>query len=178
MSDDFRLNINLMDEAGDTLQDSLRVEKVIKRKTKISPSKSYNINAKTKGHATKITNKLNDETRRSYLRENEAAEVIAQHGYEMEQNPIVEGTTRKPDYIIEKEIFDCYSPSKATKVRSISSTIEEKVIIKKQTNRVVLNLNDWNGNIEELIKELNDYPIEGLKEVLIVKNREVHSIYP
>ena len=29
MNDDFRVNINLMDEAGDTLQDSLRLEKII-----------------------------------------------------------------------------------------------------------------------------------------------------
>ena len=83
------------------------------------------------------------------IRENEATETIARNGYSIEQNPIVEGTTRNPDYSIEGEIFDCYSPAKNTKIRNIASTIEEKVIEKGQANRVVLNLDDWNGNIND-----------------------------
>lgn len=47
-------------------------------------------------------------------------------------------------------------------IRNVASTIEEKVIKKGQTKRVVL----------------NNYPIEGLEEVLIVKGGQVKSIYP
>lgn len=43
---------------------------------------------------------------------------------------------------------------------------------------MVLNLDDWEGDVGELIKQLNDYPIEGLEEVLIVKNGQMKSIYP
>ena len=43
---------------------------------------------------------------------------------------------------------------------------------------MVLNLDDWAGDAGELIKQLNDYPIEGLEEVLIVKGGQVRSIYP
>lgn len=43
---------------------------------------------------------------------------------------------------------------------------------------MVLNLDDWNGDVEELVKQLNDYPIEGLEEILIVKSGQVRSIYP
>ena len=47
-----------------------------------------------------------------------------------------------------------------------------------QTERVVLNLDDWGGDITELITQLNNYPILGLKEVIVVRNGMVQSIYP
>ena len=49
---------------------------------------------------------------------------------------------------------------------------------KGQAERVVLNLDDWKGDVDALIKQLNDYPIEGLKEVIIVYDGSVQSIYP
>lgn len=75
-------------------------------------------------------------------------------------------------------VLKCPAPAENTKPRNIASTIEEKVIKKGQTERVVLNLNDWKGDVEILIKQLNDYPIDGLKEVLIVQNGKIQSIYP
>ena len=105
-------------------------------------------------------------------------ETLAKNGYDIEQNPKIEGTTRNLDYLIEGEIFDCYSPAGNTSVRNIGSTIEEKVIKKGQTKRVVLNLDDWNGEIEKIVSQLNEYPIEGLEEVIIVKNGKVTSVYP
>lgn len=145
---------------------------------KIKPSNPYNVDAKPNGTVTKITDKMDEATRRSLIRENEAAETIAKNGYNIEQNPVIDGTTRNPDYLIEGEIFDCYSPAENTKVRNVASTIEEKVIKKGQAERVVLNLDDWKGNVDELVKQLNDYPIEGLKEVIIVYDGTVQSIYP
>ena len=146
--------------------------------TKIKPSNPYNVDAKPSGTVTKITNKMDEATKRSLMRENEAAETIAKNGYNIEQNPVIEGTTRNPDYIIEGEIFDCYSPAENTKIRNVASTIEEKVIKKGQTERVVLDLDDWKGDVNALVKQLNDYPIEGLKEVIVVHNGSVQSIYP
>lgn len=146
--------------------------------SKIRPSNTYDVDAKPSGTSTRITDKMDDATRHSLIRENEAAETIARNGYSIEQNPIVEGTTRNPDYKIEGEIFDCYSPAENTKIRNIASTIEEKVIEKGQANRIVLNLDDWNGNINELVNQLNEYPIEGLEEVLVVQDGKVISIYP
>ncbi len=146
--------------------------------SKIRPSNAYDVNAKPSGNPTRITDKMDDATRRSLIRENEAAETIARNGYSIEQNPIVGGTARNPDYKIEGEIFDCYSPAESTKIRNIASTIEEKVIEKGQANRIVLNLEDWNGNINELVNQLNEYPIEGLEEVLVVQDGKVISIYP
>lgn len=136
-SDDFRTNIKLMDEAGDMLGETWQTGKkaeaagefvgdagkAVGRGSKISPSKPYDINAMPKGLKTKITSKMDEATQRSLLRENEAAETLAKNGYEVEQNPIVKGTNRNPDYIIEGEIFDCYAPSKNKSVRGIASTI-------------------------------------------------------
>ena len=146
--------------------------------TKVKPSNPYNIDAKPSGTVTKIRDKMDKATRRSLTRENETAEILAKNGYVIEQNPAIEGTTRNPDYLIEGVVFDCYSPVENTKVRNVASVIEEKVMQKGQAERVVLNLDDWNGNVDELVRQLNDYPIEGLKEVIIVYNGTVRSIYP
>ena len=45
--------------------------------TKIKPSNSYNVDAKPSGTVTKITDKMDEATKRSLMRENEAAETIA-----------------------------------------------------------------------------------------------------
>lgn len=43
---------------------------------------------------------------------------------------------------------------------------------------MVLNLDDWKGSVDELVKQLDDYPIEELKKVIIVYDGTVQSIYP
>lgn len=144
---------------------------------KIKPSNSYNADAKPRGTVTKITDKMDDATKRSLMRENEAAETIAKNEYDIEQNPIVEGTTRNPDYKIEGELFDCYSPAENTKIRNVTSTIEEKVIEKGQAERVVLNLDDWNGDVNVLVKQLNEYPIEELKQDISLGGEENVNMY-
>lgn len=104
---------------------------------------------------------------------------MAKKEYNIEQNPKVEGTTRNPDYKIEGELFDCYAPAENTSARSIGSTIKEKVIDKKQADRIVLNLSDWKGNIDDIVEQLTKYPIEGLKEVIVIsKTGDAISIYP
>nr|WP_253944737.1 hypothetical protein [Paenibacillus sp. NEAU-GSW1] len=77
-------------------------------------------------------------------------------------------TNKKPDYLIEGKIFDCYAPSKNTSVRSIWSNIKVGKVDAGQTDRIVLNLKDWSGNIEDLKKQFSDYPMDGLKEVIVI----------
>ncbi|MED4953412.1 hypothetical protein NYE69_01445 [Paenibacillus sp. FSL R5-0527] len=147
--------------------------------TKIKPSKQPDPHATPKGPKTKISPKDDEATKRSLARENQAAEILAKHGYDIEQNPKIEGITRNPDYRLEGELFDCYSPAEKTSARSIGSTIEEKVITKKQADRVILNLSDWKGNTDSIVEQLRNYPIEGLKEVIVItKEEKVISIYP
>lgn len=117
---------------------------------------------------------------RALTRENEAADALARQGYVVEQNPSVSGS-KNPDYLIEGEIFDCYSPKGGTRARNIASGMQRKVDA-GQTKRIILNLYDWlcsGGNIDDLIKQLNDWPIEGLEEVKIINQfQEVIDIYP
>jgi len=104
---------------------------------------------------------------RALERENEAAEILAKNGYHVEQNPNVPSTIKNPDYRIEGEIFDCYSPKPKTSPRNIGSSIQAKVEA-GQTDRVVLNLSDWTGDMNALKKQLADWPITGLKELIAI----------
>ena len=74
------------------------------------PSKTPNANAKSKGRPAKILDQQDAATKRSLLRENESAKTLAQKGYDVEQSPLIEGTTKKSDYLIEGKVFDCYAP--------------------------------------------------------------------
>ena len=142
------------------------------------PSGSYDENALPTGTFEKIRKKNDYTTARSLYRENEAAIILAINGYDIELKPKLTTTSKDPDYRIEGKIFDCYSPEPYTGVRSIQSTINGKVNDDKQTDRIVLNLNNWQGSIEDVKEELQDYPVDNLKEVLVVQDGRVFSIYP
>ena len=107
-------------------------------------------------------------------------EILAKNGYKVEQNPKLPGS-KNPDYMIENKVFDYYSPKDGTSVRNIASNIAKK-IDSGQTDRIILNLDDWHGsggNINELINQLNTWPIVGLKEVKVINHyHEVINIYP
>lgn len=117
-----------------------------------------------------------DVTRISLELENEAAEILAKNGFDIEQNPKVSGTLKNPDYKIEGEIFDCYSPYKNTNVRNIWSSIEKK-IKEEQTKRIVLNLKIWEGDINKLQNQFSDWTIEGLEEMIyITKDGKINHL--
>ena len=133
------------------------------------------------GHPTPIDPGDDAETRRSLEMENSGAVAIAARGYQIQQNPTKAevararhetgdvGNPRKdPDYLLEGRVFDCYSPVKPDKaVRGIWVEAKRKVD-RGQTQRVVVNLEDWRGNISALRKQFADWPIEGLKEVKVI----------
>jgi Contact-dependent growth inhibition CdiA C-terminal domain len=103
--------------------------------------------------------------------------TVARAGYRIEQNPTpadvaqarqVAGDTgdprRNPDYLIEGRVFDCSAAHPETSVRSIWSAVRKK-IREEQTQRVLLNLEGWNGDLTALRRQFDDWPISGLKEV-------------
>ena len=140
------------------------------------PSGQPDSEAKPKGKPTKILTKDDDATRKSLILENESAEILAKNGYDIEQNPKLQWTTKKPDYLIEGEVFDNYAPS-GRSPRNIASNIEEK-IVQMQTERIVLNLKDSELDLKSFRKQLVDYPIQGLKEIIIIKDNQVIHFYP
>ncbi|MPZ83815.1 MAG: hypothetical protein GEV28_26855 [Actinophytocola sp.] len=140
------------------------------------PSGSPDPNAEPGGHPTRIRDNDDAATKRSLQRENESAQTLARQGYDVEQNPTVPGN-KNPDYKIEGEVFDNYAPS-GSNPRNIAANIQEK-IDSGQTERVVLNLADSNVDPDALRAQLRDWPIEGLKEVVVIdKNGNVLNFYP
>lgn len=139
------------------------------------PSKLPDVNAVPRGNKTNIPSAADEMTRVSLMRENEGAEILAQKGYDIEQNPSTPNTTRNPDYKIEGNVFDCYAPYNSNKsARGIWDEVEDKVVYKQQTERVFLNLKYWDGNIVDLQTQFDNFTIPGLKEVMILtKNEEI-----
>jgi hypothetical protein len=130
------------------------------------------------GPPTRIGPKQDASVKRSLYRENTAAETLADQGYRVQQNPSKAEVARArldtgdigspesdPDYLVEGRVFDCYSPSAIKPLRGIWSEVEEKILDKEQTQRVVINLADWPGDLAALQKQFTDWPIAGLKEV-------------
>ncbi|MER6300464.1 putative T7SS-secreted protein [Kitasatospora sp. NPDC001539] len=141
------------------------------------PSRAADPNAKPEGRVTNIPKNADDTTRRAFTRENESADILAKNGYKVEQNPDVPGTTKNPDYRVEGEVMDCYAPT-AKNPRSIATGIQKKVD-EGQADRIVLNLSDSDVDVGAMRKQLNDWPIEGLKEVTVIdKSGNVVSLYP
>jgi len=131
------------------------------------------------GPVTPIQRKDDAETARSIQMENSAAVIMAAQGWQVQQNPTSAEVARarretgdtgnphsNPDYLVEGRVFDAASPTNPAKsVRNIWSEVEEKVIERRQTQRVVLNLEDWRGDMQALRRQFADWPIPGLKEV-------------
>ncbi|MEU9509395.1 hypothetical protein AB0D32_24305 [Micromonospora sp. NPDC048170] len=118
--------------------------------------------------------------RRSLELENDGADRVADRGYRVHQNPTkqqiakalldtgdVVDPKRSPDYLVEGHVFDCYAPAPTTSVRAVGSAVTRK-IKDAQTQRVVLNLKDWRGNLAALQKQFADWPVPALKELVAV----------
>lgn len=115
-------------------------------------------------------------TRQAHQRENESARLLAENGHQVEQNPPPRSNGKKPDYKVDGEYFDCYAPS-TPNPRSIASGIKRKVD-SLQAQRIVLNLDDSGVALEALKQQLQDFPIPGLLEVLVVRNGQLIRFFP
>ncbi len=118
------------------------------------------------GTATNIGALDDAATTRSLIRENGSAVKLSENGYTVEQNPVVTGTAKNPDYRINGVVFDNYAPS-TSNVRNAASEIESKVA-KGQTDNVVVNLADSTITPAQLQSQLTNYPIPGLKQVIVI----------
>ncbi|MFH8593689.1 putative T7SS-secreted protein [Streptomyces rimosus] len=140
------------------------------------PERDPDPSAKARGNPESISKKADPETHRALSRQNEAADRLAQHGYDVEHSPEVPGS-RNPDYKINGKVFDCYSPSSGN-ARNIAREMEKKVE-KLQTERVVLNLSDSSVDISKMNAQLHDWPTPGLKEVIAIdKDGNILHLFP
>ncbi|MEU4558697.1 hypothetical protein AB0F72_09910 [Actinoplanes sp. NPDC023936] len=139
-----------------------------------TPSGPPNPNLRPRGKRTEAhPERLND---RGVRRENESADVLARHGYDIEQNPEKKANGKEPDYKIAGEYFDCYSPASdnAEKIRNKLS----KKVREEQADRLVLFMDDTPRTMEEIAAVLQRKPIANLKEILVVQDGEVIPFYP
>lgn len=121
---------------------------------------------KPRGPRAKINDKMRPDIQRSMHRENDSADILARAGHDVEQNPKVPGD-KDPDYKIDGEIYDNYAPGEETPVRNIWDRVKRK-IDKRQTENVVLNLQDYDGDLGALKKQFNDWPIDGLNDMIVI----------
>ncbi len=116
------------------------------------------------------------------------AELLAKNGYQVEYRPKVETFTermrylwldpkKKPDFRIEGEIFDGYSPNKNTDVVNILKVIEKKTV-DRQARRVLPNLDDSKLAAADIAKELRTNKIKFPDEIITVKNGKIVKVYP
>ncbi len=131
---------------------------------------------KPTGKRTKINPDDDIVTQRSHVLENDSADVLSDAGYKVEQNAKVPDTTKNPDLLIEGKVFDVKSPN-GPRPRNAASEIE-KAVKDGQADRIVLNLEDAKFTPEEMKKQLDDWPIEGLKEVIVVKDGQAIPFWP
>lgn len=110
-------------------------------------------------------------------RENESARILADNGYHVEQNPLPKPTGKKPDYKIDGEYYDCYAPS-TSNARSIADRIRDDKVLAGQADRIILNLEDSNVGLDAMRKQLMEWPIPGLKRVIVIRDGRVIPFFP
>jgi Contact-dependent growth inhibition CdiA C-terminal domain len=155
--------------------------------TRIKPSLKPDETRLPKGKPKEINPKDKDPNNiRGTNGENQAAEVLAKNGYDVEKLPdSVKGKVpgiKKPDFKIEGEVFDSYTPAETTKARSVAAVLAGKLLDPKtgakQADRFVVNLMESNLTFEELTEQFTKYPLEGLKEILLIKDGKVIHFFP
>ncbi|MGI9056293.1 MAG: hypothetical protein ACR2F2_10890 [Pyrinomonadaceae bacterium] len=118
--------------------------------------------------------------------ENESAKVLSESGFKVEQlSDKVKGKiqgVKKPDLTIEGKIFDAYTPNKTTSARSIWTTLKGKMVDPKtgvkQADRFVINMNKSDLTLEQMTKQFKDFPLQDLKEVIIIKDGKIIHFFP
>jgi uncharacterized protein YukE len=113
---------------------------------------------------------------RALRRENESADTLAQHGYDVEQNPPPKPNGKNPDYKIEGEYFDNYAPE-TDNLENIRTKLSKKVA-DDQADRLVLNMDDSPASMEDIANMLRRKPIADLKQILVVKDGKVIPFFP
>lgn len=176
-SDDF---LKLVDEFGDEFVEAFKTggDEVVERWIANATIPSRSSNGVPKGNYALGTE-------RGIKRQNEAANLLAEKGYEVIMlDEISEGNgygikpSSNPDFLIEGRAFDVYSPDKDTAVKNIINEIYKKTT--SQANRIVLNLDDSNQSLSLLKEELlrkTEGDLKHLEELKIIKDGIIETWY-
>jgi WXG100 family type VII secretion target len=134
------------------------------------------------GTVTQIGRNAGPTETRAITNENESARTVAADGYDVVQNPttlqvkaaadqaddgLVNWQQKRPDLLIENRVFDVYAPEVTTGASQVAGHVAGKVFV-GQTQRVLVDLRGWNGNVAELERYLAESPVPGLREVKLI----------
>jgi len=131
------------------------------RSETVQPSRPKDPNARAAGRAATIRPEMDDTNQQALWLQNEAADVLAQAGYDVYHR----GEAPGPDYLIEGHSFECLAPGTAD-ANGVWDQMKEKVL--EGTPRLVLSLGRARVDVGVLKSLLENYPIRNLKEVLII----------
>ena len=134
--------------------------------TPIPEETGPNIVAVRLGDPTPINPNSDETTQPGHRRENESAQVLGENGFDIIQNPAVDGPKR-PDYLINGKVYDHYAPSTSIP-RYIWHTVKGKVV-KEQAANIVIGLQDSDVDEDALRQQFEHWPTEGLGDVIIIR---------
>ncbi len=109
--------------------------------------------------------------------ENESADILSKHGFDVEQLP--EGQVPKgmpdPDLKFNGEFADVYSPN-TDSITSVQMSINDKVNVSKQAQVIVVNLSRAKGDFtaNDVYKIIYEKPVPNLKALYVIKNGVVY----
>jgi len=149
------------------------------------PSRPPDKNAQPRGRPERPAANDTSEKIRGLKRQEEAAQKLAEYGFDVERlSPRASKTpgTPNPDFKIEGRIFDHYAPT-SSRARNIWSSIRDEKIRPgakpPQANRIVLNLADSEASLPELQRQFAEHPVPDLEEViLLTREGEIIHFYP
>ena len=149
---------------------------VPQRPEHVLPVWPYDPNRKSKGPRKVLSRKDTDEgNRRGVEGENEAADILAQHGYDYQQ---IKERNKSPDgkFAGIDDKTDAYSPTKTKSVKGIRGEIVRKV---EQQNApyVMVRLEPDGQSINELFEHIRKTPVEGLKQLFVIKSGKLYILY-
>ena len=143
------------------------------------PSRTPDLHATPRGpRAPAHPTKKKDQALR---RENQSADVLSRHGYDVEQNPAPRWNGRKPDFKIEDKYFDNYAPTTKDidNVRDgISHKVRDRVSGFLQADRIVLDMQDSVLSSDDVRDVLARKPIRGLREVIVIDGGVPSWLFP
>jgi Contact-dependent growth inhibition CdiA C-terminal domain len=158
---------------------------------KISPEKllellerriipTQNLGATPRGFRTEISPGANPQNQIELRLENTSADILANRGYLVEQNPIVLGL-KNPDFSIEGQIFDQYSP-RTSNPDSIRKNISRDKVKPGQARRIILNLDNpamqGTVDLDRLRSVFSRRPVDDLEEIIVIQNNQVIPFFP
>lgn len=132
---------------------------------------------------------LDEATSNAYRREKEALNAMGEKGYKVQVLPekknggngygrlMRDGTKPgNPDALVnENRVFEVYSPT-SDKLMNVASTIQDKVY--KQSQRIMLNLDGFSRKTEELVKYIEENPVDELLELMVYRDGNFSHYFP